>query len=66
VRVAWIICALSLALAMIDLVLVALNSSHLDVHIPEPWIGDNPKGSIFEDWLKSKDRGEDEKNSSPS
>jgi uncharacterized protein YjbI with pentapeptide repeats len=27
---------------------------------------DNPKGSTFEDWLKSKDRGEDEKNSSPS
>jgi hypothetical protein len=36
-RVAWIICALCLGLATIDLVLVALNSSHPDVHIPEPW-----------------------------
>ncbi len=36
--VAWIICALSLGLATIDLVLVALNSSHPNVHIPEPWL----------------------------
>jgi hypothetical protein len=36
-RVAWIICAISLALATIDLVLVALNSSHLNIRIPEPW-----------------------------
>ena len=36
-RVAWIICAISLALATIDLVLVALNSSHPDIRIPEPW-----------------------------
>src|ERR687886_824642 len=32
------ICALSLGLATIDLVLVALNSSHPEVHIPEPWL----------------------------
>ena len=37
-RVAWTICAISLALATIDLVLVALNSSHPDVRIPEPWL----------------------------
>ena len=37
-RVAWTICALSLGLATIDLVLVALNSSHPDVRIPEPWL----------------------------
>ena len=37
-RVAWIICALTLGLATIDLVLVALNSSHPDVRIPEPWL----------------------------
>jgi hypothetical protein len=37
-RVAWIICAISLALATIDLVLVALNSSHPDVRTPEPWL----------------------------
>jgi hypothetical protein len=36
-RVAWIICAISLALATIDLVLVVLNSSHPDIRIPEPW-----------------------------
>src|ERR671914_334298 len=46
-RVAWIICALSLALAMIDLVLVALNSSHPDVHIPEPWIGHTVSAVAF-------------------
>jgi hypothetical protein len=38
VRVAWIIWALSLGLATIDLVLVALNSAHPDVRIPEPWL----------------------------
>ena len=37
-RVAWTICAISLALATIDLVLVALNPSHPDVRIPEPWL----------------------------
>jgi len=36
--VAWIICAVCLGLATIDLVLVALNSSHPDIHIPEPWL----------------------------
>jgi hypothetical protein len=36
-RVAWIICAFCLGLATIDLVLVALNSSHPDIRIPEPW-----------------------------
>jgi hypothetical protein len=36
-RVAWIICAISLALATLDLVLVVLNSSHPDIRIPEPW-----------------------------
>jgi hypothetical protein len=46
-RVAWIICALSLALAMIDLVLVALNSSHPDVRIPEPWIGHTVSALAF-------------------
>jgi hypothetical protein len=46
-RVAWIICALSLALAMIDLVLVALNSSHPDVRIPEPWIGHTVSAVAF-------------------
>ena len=37
-RIAWTICALALGLATIDLVLVALNSSHPDVRIPEPWL----------------------------
>ena len=46
-RVAWIICAISLALATIDLVLVALNSSHPDVHIPEPWIGHTVSAVAF-------------------
>ena len=32
------ICALSLALATVDLVLVALNSFEPDVRIPEPWL----------------------------
>jgi hypothetical protein len=47
VRVAWIICALSLALAMIDLVLVALNSSHPDVRIPEPWLAHTVSAVAF-------------------
>jgi hypothetical protein len=46
-RVAWIICAISLALATINLVLVALNSSHPDVHIPEPWIGHTVSAVAF-------------------
>jgi hypothetical protein len=46
-RVAWIICALSLALAMIDLVLVALNSSHPDVRIPEPWLAHTVSAVAF-------------------
>jgi hypothetical protein len=46
-RVAWIICALCLGLATIDLVLVALNSSHPDVHIPEPWIGHTVSAVAF-------------------
>ena len=36
--VAWTICALCLGLATIDLVLVALNSAHPGVRIPEPWL----------------------------
>ncbi len=36
--VAWTICTLSLGLAAIDLLLVALNSSHPNIHIPEPWL----------------------------
>jgi hypothetical protein len=46
-RVAWIICALCLGLATIDLVLVALNSSHPDVRIPEPWIGHTVSAVAF-------------------
>ena len=46
-RVAWIICALSLALAIIDLVLVALNSSHPDVRIPEPWLAHTVSAVAF-------------------
>jgi hypothetical protein len=46
-RVAWIICALSLALAMIDLLLVALNSSHLEVRIPEPWLAHTVSAVAF-------------------
>jgi hypothetical protein len=46
-RAAWIICALCLALATINLVLVALNSSHPDVHIPEPWIGHTVSAVAF-------------------
>jgi hypothetical protein len=46
-RVAWIICALCLGLATINLVLVALNSSHPDVHIPEPWIGHTVSAVAF-------------------
>jgi hypothetical protein len=37
-RVAWAICVFSLGLAAMDLVLVALNSTHPDVRIPEPWL----------------------------
>jgi hypothetical protein len=36
-----------LGLATIDLVLVALNSSHPDVHIPEPWIGHTVSAVAF-------------------
>src|SRR5829696_3577807 len=46
-RVAWIICALCLGLATINLVLVALNSAHPDVHIPEPWIGHTVSAVAF-------------------
>ena len=46
-RVAWIICALCLGLATINLVLVVLNSSHPDVHIPEPWIGHTVSAVAF-------------------
>ena len=46
-RVAWIICAFCLGLAMINLVLVALNSSHPDVRIPEPWIGHTVSAVAF-------------------
>jgi hypothetical protein len=46
-RVAWIICALSLVLAMIDLVLVALNSSHPGVRIPEPWLAHTVSAVAF-------------------
>jgi hypothetical protein len=46
-RVAWIICALCLALATIDLVLVALNSAHPDMRIPEPWIGHTVSAVAF-------------------
>jgi hypothetical protein len=46
-RVAWIICAISLALATIDLVLVALNSAHPDVHIPEPWLAHTVSAVAF-------------------
>jgi hypothetical protein len=46
-RVAWIICALCSGLATINLVLVALNSSHPDIHIPEPWIGHTVSAVTF-------------------
>jgi hypothetical protein len=46
-RVAWIICAISLALTTIDLVLVALNSSHPDVRIPEPWLAHTVSAVAF-------------------
>jgi hypothetical protein len=46
-RVAWIICALCLGLSTMNLVLVALNSSHPDVHIPEPWIGHTVSAVAF-------------------
>jgi hypothetical protein len=46
-QVAWIICALCLGLATINLVLVALNSSHPDLRIPEPWIGHTVSAIAF-------------------
>jgi hypothetical protein len=46
-RVAWFICALCLGLATIDLVLVALNSSHPDVRIPEPWLAHTVSAVAF-------------------
>ena len=46
-RVAWIICALCLGLATTDLVLVALNSSHPDVRIPEPWLAHTVSAVAF-------------------
>jgi hypothetical protein len=45
--IAWMTCALSLGLAMIDLVLVALNSSHLNVRIPEPWLAHTVSALAF-------------------
>jgi hypothetical protein len=45
--VAWIICAVCLGLAIIDLVLVALNSSQPDVHIPEPWLAHSVSAVAF-------------------
>jgi hypothetical protein len=45
--VAWVICALCLGLATIDLVLVALNSSHPDVRIPEPWLAHTVSAVAF-------------------
>jgi hypothetical protein len=45
--VAWIICALCLGLATVDLVLVALNSSHPNIRIPEPWIGHTVSAVAF-------------------
>jgi hypothetical protein len=36
-----------LGLATINLVLVVLNSSHPDVHIPEPWIGHTVSAVAF-------------------
>jgi len=44
---AWIICALCLGLAAVDLVLVALNSSHPNIRIPEPWIGHTVSAVAF-------------------
>jgi hypothetical protein len=44
---AWIICALCLGLATVDLVLVALNSSHPNIRIPEPWIGHTVSAVAF-------------------
>jgi hypothetical protein len=46
-RVAWIICALCLALTTIDLVLVALNSAHPDARIPEPWLAHTVSAVAF-------------------
>ncbi|MDQ3863559.1 MAG: hypothetical protein M3317_08685 [Actinomycetota bacterium] len=45
--VPWIICALSLGLAAIDLVLVALNASYPGVHIPEPWLAHTVSAVAF-------------------
>jgi hypothetical protein len=44
---AWIICALCLGLATVDLVLVALNSFHPNIRIPEPWIGHTVSAVAF-------------------
>jgi hypothetical protein len=44
---AWMICALCLGLAIIDLVLVALNSSHPEVRIPEPWLAHTVSAIAF-------------------
>jgi hypothetical protein len=41
------ICALSLGLATVDLVLVALNTSHPDVRIPEPWLAHTVSAVAF-------------------
>jgi hypothetical protein len=46
-RAAWIICGLCLGLATIDLVLVALNSSHPEVRIPEPWLAHTVSAVAF-------------------
>ena len=45
--VPWIICALSLGFAAIDLVLVALNASYPSVHIPEPWLAHTVSAVAF-------------------
>jgi hypothetical protein len=46
-RVAWIICALCLALTTIDVILVALNSSHPHLRIPEPWLAHTVSAVAF-------------------
>ena len=47
---AWVagtICILSLGLAAMDLLLVALNSSHPNVRIPEPWLAHTVTAAAF-------------------
>src|SRR5215204_4605640 len=46
-RLAWALCALSLALTALSLLLLILNLSHPNTHIYEPWLDNTLNGIIY-------------------